>query len=136
MIELPPDVQELLRDYIESFEQLELLLLLRDEPGPCWTQDALSARLGVPGSLMFEALTGLQSGGFLGMDTESGQKKYRYRIQSDKREATIGRLNRFYKEQPMLVMKLMSANAIERVRTAALRTFSDAFILRKDKNDG
>jgi hypothetical protein len=30
----------------------------------------------------------------------------------------------------------MSANAINRVRTGALRAFADAFVIRKDKDDG
>jgi hypothetical protein len=30
----------------------------------------------------------------------------------------------------------MSANAIERVRTAALHAFADAFVLGKDKGNG
>lgn len=45
--ELPPDVTRLLRDHIESYEQLELLLLLREELGHSWTEEALSARLGI-----------------------------------------------------------------------------------------
>jgi hypothetical protein len=43
--ESPRDVQILLRDHIESYEQLELLLLLRAERGLAWTEQALGERL-------------------------------------------------------------------------------------------
>ncbi len=134
--ELPDDVQALLRHHLESFEQLELLLLLRTDRDRCWSEESLVERLRIPSSLVLEAVQGLASAGFLAPTAPSGQKQYRYRVQSDSLEATIDRLSHAYKEQPMPVIKLMSANAIERVRTAALRTFADAFVLRKDKNDG
>ena len=133
--ELPEDVQKLLRDHIGSYEQLELLLVLRANSDTCWTREALGARLRIPEALVIEALTALGSAGFVGSLTQDGRKGYAYRIHRAEVEATVARLARAYKDQPMSVIKLMSANAIERVRTAALRTFAEAFILRKDKDD-
>lgn len=134
--ELPPDVQSLLRDHIESYEQLELLLLIRADHGTSWTEEALCARLQMPSSLVQTALHGLESARFLEARTQDGKKRYSYLCQTDSVEMTIGRLTAAYREYPIPVIKLMSANAIERLRTAALRTFADAFDLRKDKNRG
>jgi predicted transcriptional regulator len=136
--ELPEDLQSLVRDHIESYEQLELLLLLRAERGVAWTGEALSARLRISSTLVSEALAKLQSGGFVVASTAEapGGPTHAYRVQADDLEATIERLSQAYKEQPMPIIKLMCANSIERVRTAALRTFADAFILRKDKDRG
>ena len=78
----------------------------------------------------------LRSAGFLTSVPQNNGNGCTYRVQSEEAEATIERLARAYKDQPMPVIKLMSANAIERVRTAALRTFADAFLIRKDKKDG
>ena len=52
------------------------------------------------------------------------------------RGETLARLVEVYEEQPIEIIKLMSANAIERVRTAALRAFADAFVLHKGKDNG
>jgi predicted transcriptional regulator len=134
--ELSEDVQQLLREHIESFEQLGLLLLLHDERDLCWTQEALSSRLGLPDSLVLEGLDGLRSAGFVESATENNRAGYRYCVQHQRLETTIARLAQAYKEQPMPVIKLMTANAIERMRTAAVRTFADAFIVRKENKDG
>ena len=133
--DLPEDVQRLLRDYIESYEQLELLLLLRTELDP-WTVEALSARLRIPASLVLLALDGLQRIGFVAARPLGAEKQYAYIAQNSGGEATLERLVQAYREHPIPILKQMSANAIERVRTAALRAFADAFILRKDKKDG
>jgi hypothetical protein len=135
--ELPPDVVLFLRDHIESYEQLEMLLLLRAQGGSAWSEEALGARLGISAWLTSEALAELLSAGFVDARMDSGgQKQHTYRPQSESVEATIDGLQRAYRERPMLIIEVMNANAIERVRTAALRTFADAFILRKDKNRG
>ncbi len=134
--ELPQDVQRLLREHIESYEQLELLLLLRVDGGRCWTEEEMRARLAVSATLVAEALAGLQSRGFVAARPQSAEKCYCYVTQSGAVEATIGRLELAYRQHPIPIVKLMSANAIERVRTAALRTFADAFIIKKDKNRG
>lgn len=134
--DLPEDVRRLLRDHVESYEQLELLILLRAEPDHPWTVEALSARLRVPASLVLLALDTLQTAGFVSSRPLGAEKQYARLAQSNNVEATLERLVQAYREHPIPVLKQMSANAIERVRTAALRTFADAFILRKDKKDG
>lgn len=48
----------------------------------------------------------------------------------------MSRLASVYTSRPIDIMRLMSANAIERVRTAALRTFAEAFVIRKDGRGG
>jgi hypothetical protein len=38
-----------------------------------------------------------------------------------------------YERAPIEVMKVMSAHAIDRVRSSAMRAFSEAFVLRKKR---
>ena len=134
--DLPEGVQKLLRDHIESYEQLELLLFLRTERDHPWTVEALTVPLRIPASLASLALDELQRAGFVQARAPGAEKQYVYVAQSDPVEATLNRLAQAYREHPIPILKQMSANAIERVRTAALRTFADAFLLRKDKKDG
>lgn len=134
--ELSPDIQKFLCEHILSYEQLELLLIMRAEQGVSWTQDLLCARLSLTASLVGAALEGLESERLIQARAGASGKEYRYVRQNDDIEATIGRLGAAYRENPLPIVKSMSASAIERLRTAALRTFADAFILRKDKDRG
>lgn len=126
----------LLHDHIESYEQLEMLLLMRGDEATSWTEETLCERLHMALSLVQAALEGLESAGLLEARTREGAKCYSYLCQSAAAEATISRLAAAYRENPIPIVKIMSANSLERLRTAALRTFADAFILRKDKDRG
>lgn len=134
--ELTPDVQILLRDHIESYEQLEMLLLMRSDTVASWTEEMLGERLRMTLSLVQAALAGLKLAGFVEARAHGSAQRYSYLGQSANVETTISRLAAAYRENPIPIIKLMSANSLERLRTAALRTFADAFILRKDKNRG
>ena len=123
----------LLHDHIESYEQLEMLLLMRGDKVASWTEETLCERLRSAVSLVQAALERLKSAGLVEARAHEGAKHYSYLCQSDDVEATISRLAAAYRENPIPIIKIMSANSLERLRTAALRTFADAFILRKDK---
>lgn len=134
--ELPADVQVFLREHIESYEQLELLLIVRADRESRWTEGSLGTRLRLSPSPVRAALDRLAAAGFVERQAHSGEDSYAYVCQSEETEATIAQLAASYREYPIPIIKLMSANAIERLRTAALRTFSDAFVLRKGKDRG
>jgi predicted ArsR family transcriptional regulator len=134
--ELPEDVRALLHEHIESYEHLETLLLLRRERHEQWTSEALAARLRVRPELIAAALANLKAGGMVEA-TGVTPTRFVYRPSSSGIDAAVGRLQREYTERPILIIQLMSANAIERLRTAALQTFADAFVLsKKDKDRG
>ncbi len=133
--DLPDDVRALLHEHIESYEQLEILLLLRRERYEHWTGEALAARLHVRAELIQTALAGLKASGLIEA-SGAAPTRFAYRPTSSGLDAAVGRLEREYAERPILIIQLMSANAIERLRTAALHTFADAFLLKKDKDRG
>jgi hypothetical protein len=132
--ELPEDVRALLHEHIESYEQLETLLLLRRERHEQWSAEGVAARLHVRAELVATALAGLAAGG-LAAATGTAPARFAYRPASSGLDAAVDRLERAYAERPILIIQLMSANAIERLRTAALHTFADAFVLKKKGRD-
>lgn len=135
--DLPEDVRALLHGHIESYEQLEVLLLLRRERYEDWTTEGLSARLHVREELVSSAVEGLEASGLVTMTRTAPIPRFAYRPTSSGLDAAAGRLDREYAERPIRIIQLMSANAIDRVRTAALHTFADAFVLKeKDTDDG
>lgn len=134
--DLPEDVRALLHEHIESYEHLETLLLLRRERYEQWTCEGLAARLRVRPELIETALASLKAGGLVEA-TDAAPTRFAYRPASSGLDAAVGRLASEYAERPILIIQLMSANAIERLRTAALHTFADAFVLsKKDKDRG
>jgi hypothetical protein len=133
--DLPEDVRSLLHAHIESYEQLEVLLLLRRERYEEWTVSALSARLHVREELVGSALAGLEAGGLVVSTAAGPEPRFAYRPASSGLDAAAGGLDREYAERPIRIIQLMSANAIDRVRTAALHTFADAFVLKKKDTD-
>ena len=134
--DLPEDVRALLQEHIESYEQLEVLLLLRRERYEEWTVEGLATRLHVREELVGSALEGLRAGGLVAATAAAPAARFAYRPASSGLDAAVGRLDREYAERPIRIIQLMSANAIDRVRTAALHTFADAFVLKKDNKDG
>ena len=132
--DLPEDVRALLHQHIESYEQLETLLLLRRERYEQWTGEGLAARLRVRAELIETAVAGLEASGLVER-AGAAPTRFAYRAADTGLDAAVGRLEREYAERPILIIQLMSANAIERLRTAALHTFADAFVLKKKDKD-
>ncbi len=132
--DLPEDVRALLHERIESYEQLEVLLLLRREPDEAWTITGLAARLHLREELICSALEGLETAGLVAVTGVAPAPHFAYRPASSGLDAATDRLDREYAQRPIRIIRLMSANAIERVRTAALHTFADAFVLNKKGN--
>lgn len=132
--DLPEDVRALLHEHIESYEQLETLLLLRRERHGEWTGRAVAERLRVREELIETGLASLEASGLVQSDGGTSAR-FAYRPASPRLETAVGRLEREYAQRPILIIQLMSANAIERLRTAALHTFADAFVLKKKDKD-
>lgn len=134
--EIPDDVQAFLRDYIESYEELEVLLLLHRSGKQWHSLGALTAQLRLPG-VSEETAETLASRGLLAVRRTEIEPGYAYDPAEPVLETAVARLARSYAEAPLAVMKLMTANAMNRLRVSALQTFADAFVLhRKRRRDG
>jgi hypothetical protein len=129
------DVRALLRDYIDSFECLEVLLLLRRE-GAAWTAEELSARLNIRAPLLDDALASLVRARLVESNHRNSPALYTYAHERPIQNAVVGSLDCAYRQEPIEIMQLMSMNAIERLRTRTIRAFADAFVVRKDKGRG
>lgn len=127
-------VLELLDKRIESFEQLEILLLLRSGSDRSWTAQEVGKHVRQPGHAE-EALSALRAAGLVQAVTTGSQPHYVYSPLAPQLDAAVGELARQYREQPIAVMRTLSTNSIRRMRTTAARAFAEAFGLRK-KEDG
>jgi hypothetical protein len=127
-------VRAFLRDYIDSFESLEVLLLLRRERTAC-TVAELCSRLKTRAPLIDDALASLVRARLLNTD-QNVLASYTYADGDPGRDAIVGSVERLYRDEPISIMQLMSTNAIERLRTSTIRAFADAFVVRKDQGRG
>lgn len=141
---LPESVRALLRERIESYEELETLLALERLRGTSKTADELTAVVRVNAQLIERALRALETRSLIERRVSTGgtdvagppglERQYCYAPASGELDNAVRALAKAYAEQPIPIIKLMSENAIQRMRTGAARAFADAFILRKDKN--
>ncbi len=134
--ELPEDVRAFLRLRIENYEQLEILRLLNRQPEKLWSATELGEELRLSPELADAAAQALGAAGLVEHSMTEAVVRYGCYHADPLTKATVERVLQLYREQPLQILKLMSSNAIERVRTAALRAFADAFVVKKDPNRG
>jgi hypothetical protein len=120
--DIPQAVQIFLRTYVESYEELELLLCVRAFGAAWCTSAELGSSKGTAPAGVDEALARLRQRGLLEGRDEPSPPSYRYQPRDAELERAIDELVSRYRDDPTGVMKLMTANAVERVRNQAART--------------
>lgn len=125
------NLRQFLFEHTPDYEHLDVLKLLAREPERLWSAAAVAESLGLELEVCRSALTHLSGSGLLA--TRSGAEAFQYAPENETLARQVETLVRVYQEQRVEVVRMMSANAVERVRTAAIRAFSGAFHLRGPK---
>lgn len=137
--ELDVEVLRLLSGQVTSYEQLEALLLLHAAAGRDWAVMEVAAALRIDDANAAAALAALSTQHLLTVTGVGVQQRYRYASADATLAAGVDKLALAYAERRLEVVKQMSANAIERLRSSAARTFADAFLLgdrkKRDRDD-
>jgi DNA-binding MarR family transcriptional regulator len=119
---VPEDLQDLLRQHVESIDQLEVLALLREQEPRAWIAEDVARRLNLPVSAARAALQQLSGRGLLAVSAlEEAEFSYRP-LGGELRERTE-RLLQLYATERAAVMRVLSSNAIARLRAGALSAF-------------
>lgn len=134
--EIPEDIRLFLLEHVESYEQLDILALLRPQAERSFSADEVAGAANIALSAAEIALSGLHHGGILEGTPDAGGPRFRYAPRNPGIDGLVDRLLRAYKENPLGIVKLMSANAIDRVRNYAIRAFANSFVLERKKKDG
>jgi Mn-dependent DtxR family transcriptional regulator len=132
---IPADVRALLDEHIHTLEQLEAIILMRKAEREDWSGEEVADLLHVSVESAREALQRLAQGGVLEA-IELPARGVRYRGFTKRFEALVDRLLEVYESNRIELMMLLSANAIERMRTGALHAFADAFVIGRRRKDG
>jgi hypothetical protein len=131
---LARELEKFLEGSIESYEQLAVLLLLRRERDRDWSLGEVADALAIPAGLVQSAAASLCERQLLRVAQDDSPPPYRYAV-SGTSDALVERLGLEFSQNPARLMRLLSAHAIERVRTSAIRAFADSFVLRKKDPD-
>jgi DNA-binding IclR family transcriptional regulator len=126
----------LLRDFITSFEMLEVLLLLRATAAQSWTVRAVSDHTHIAEDLIARALASLEAHRFIEAGESGGKGSFRYRPGTEDLAAAADELAADFAERRAAVLSTLSTNAIERLRSGAINAFADAFVLGRKHKDG
>lgn len=127
---IPDDVKAFIAAHIESVLQLELLLLLHGQAPRPWTAAQLAQELRIDASWASGQLAGLTAAGVLGA-TPATPPAYRYEPRSPELDRAVAGLAREYDARRVTVIGLIFSKPVDKIRS-----FADAFRLRKDKPDG
>lgn len=137
---IPPDVRTLLHERLAGLDELEVLLLVRGDASHGWTASEVAERLGLPESSSDAALESLCMAALLVLDGGGGgaERRYAYRPGTPELDGAVTSLAEIYGERRLEVMRILSNHALDRIRSAAARTFADAFVISRNgrKKDG
>jgi hypothetical protein len=138
MTGLSVEIGQFLREFIHSYEQLEILLRLASSSERSATAEGMAASMPIDPVVAADALETLARDKRLIVrcETTAGEPAhYKYQPASPELSAIVAKVDEAYRTRRLEVMNLMSANALERVRNAAVQAFARAFLLR-DEWDG
>jgi len=130
---ISPDVHAFLNEHIESYEELQILLLLRAQPELSWSCAEVTEQLAIPAVVAEAALRELSREGLLATLESKGAVGFRYAPRSSVLATSVEKVMHCHDENRVAIMKLVTARAIERLRRGASLFFSkETFPRRKD----
>jgi hypothetical protein len=121
---LPEAVRQLLLR-VETYEQLDVFLVVAALPHRNWSLGELHRELGRPREVLQESLDWLVGVGLL---HELPAGRWRLAPAADVQRA-VPQLLELHQENIVTIVRVLTENALERLRTKALHTFAAAFVL-------
>src|SRR5690349_12182060 len=126
--DLPEEVRRFIAQHIDSVEQLEILLLLHQQPGRAWSSEAVARELRIAPASAGERLEAMVHDGIL-LRQGVSPKEYLYSPETMKLDDAVRGLAMGYAKRRVTVINLIYSKPVGRIRT-----FADAFRLRKDED--
>jgi hypothetical protein len=135
-IDLPPEVRQLLAARIETYDQVEVLLLLHASGDRSWASGDVAANLRIPVSAADAALEHLCTTRLALAATGPAGQRFKYAPADESANQAVAELAKAHARNRVEIIQLLSSNAIERIRNEAIRLFADSFLLGRKKSDG
>lgn len=122
-------MRRLIADSIDSVEELEILLLLLQNPERTWTAESAARELRISPLSAGDRLEELTREALLAR-VKGGEEAYRYAPGSPALDEAVRGLATAYTERRVTVINLIFSKPVDKIRT-----FADAFRLRKKGDD-
>ncbi len=122
-------VQAFVADHIDSVLQLEVLLLLHAQAPRQFTAAELAQELRIDAAWVSGQLASLADAGVL-TATGGNPPQYRYEPRAAELDGAVAGLAREYAARRVTVIGLIFSKPVDKIRS-----FADAFRLRKDRSD-
>jgi hypothetical protein len=129
-------VQALVCEHVNSFEKLEILLLMRQDPLMQWTFETVSTRLNLPSSVATTALEELAATDLLEAGGSGNDRVFRYVPRSQQMSHAVDELATTYQVDRLALMRLLATSSVQRMRSSLVKAFADAFRVRGPKGKG
>jgi hypothetical protein len=123
---IPDDVKAFIAEFIDSAEQLETLLLLHSRPEETWNAESVARAIYTVPQSAARRLEALAEIG-LASAVDGPTPTYRYAPSESGLDARVKALAAVYRERRVAVI-----NLIYSAPSSSVRSFADAFKLRKD----
>jgi hypothetical protein len=127
---IPPRVRQFIADHIDSVMQLEMLLLVAAQPQRAWTAKDLADLLRIDPAWVDSQLRAMAAGGLVTEQADPPPPAFRFEPRSAELSQAVDELARTYADRRVTVIGLIFAKPIDKIRS-----FADAFRIRKDKTD-
>jgi predicted transcriptional regulator len=131
---LPSRVADFMCERIHSIEQLEVVLLLHRVVDESWTVERIAQSLQIAESDAASALRHLTMEGILERNEQLGPG-FRYAPAHKELAQSIDELVELYPRARVEIVMWISRCAMDRIRTAHVRAFAQAFLLKPPKGD-
>ncbi len=128
--DLPENVRRFIAHHIHSVEQLEILLLLHQQPERVWNSEAVARELRIAPASATERMEDMVHTRLLRRQGVSPEE-YRYGPESMKLDDAVRGLATEYAKRRVMIINLIYSKPIDKIRT-----FADAFRIRKDDDNG
>lgn len=129
---LAEDVSAILHDHIRSWEQLEILLLLHANRSEAWSAESVANRMRLGVELSLRTLEHLSKQRLV-ESSEDDTRRFWFGPGDPTLDETVGRLAEAYRERQVEVLKILTTDAVDRVRSAAMETFSESLLLGRKR---
>jgi len=119
---IPPEVVELLRGRIDSFEKLELVVALHRAPAQTISVEAASRQLHLPRDVVRQVVQELRAASLV-FHGRNGEIQLLPPTERDR--TSLLALVRTYDENRLAIVKTLNAKAMDRIRDLATFAFTD-----------
>jgi trehalose 6-phosphate phosphatase len=125
---IPSEALALLDEHVQSFEQLEALLLLHQAPLREWTADEVADALGIPADLT-AVLEHLAQAQLIAVRSDELTPVFFYGPATSALADAVECLASTYERSRTAIMLRMNSNVIDRLRDGAARVFAESFVV-------